>query len=170
MWLFHALNYCIKIVWTRLERLNLKTVLNPLQIKMLLSLGSHFWGILRAPVKSSGFQRVPLPPTHLEVLLRGLGSKGLHSRQHCGLLGLYSGRYRAMRSIQQALYGGGGSVTVVLSRCLGKRGAEGRRTLWGVISSRRKALAGGEHPASSQTSGLGYIHTEGGLDAGKSHS
>jgi len=54
-------------------------------------------------------------------------------------------------------------------RCRRERGAEGKRTLWGV--EERHWLGGGgcESPASSQAGGLGYIHTGAGcgLDAGK---
>lgn len=53
----------------------------------------------------------------------------------------------------------GGWFVTVFSKVSRRKGAEGRRTLWGVVSSRRKALGVGREPlASPQTGGLGSLH------------
>lgn len=93
-------------------------------------------GVVTAPTQSSSFQSAP-HPSHFS---RAWGQKD-HTADSMWSPGLYLGRYRVSAVCLTGTVQG--FVTVQFSpTCRGERGAERRRTLWGVLSSREKALQG----------------------------
>ena len=93
--------------------------------------------------------KIPLPPP--QTPLKDVGREGQYTdgAQHHGLQGLYSGRHRACKVCLAGTLRG--SVTAQFSPKVWRgEGCRGKENSRGSLLLQKKALAGGEHLASSQ--------------------
>lgn len=131
----------------------------------------HSWGDSWGPSAIFQFPKsaVPHPP---KALLQGSGRKGPQGGRYCGVLGLYSGRYRATRSVRQALRRWG--VCNSFLQGVAEKGVqrEGEPSgEWSPLGERHWGWAGNPWPLPKPTAWVlytwGRCRGRGGLDASK---